>query len=129
MMEEEFATRKDLDSKALLKDTEGWIVLISDLAEFIQHSSITIERMKEFVENGPNLNIFFIISGMQTSIEYGLNPIEKFVKTTIRTGLVAMKNADQGIFKGNYISNEQPLEKFETYFYVDSTRQKIKLPN
>ncbi|RKC46905.1 hypothetical protein AF862_03107 [Listeria monocytogenes] len=85
--------------------------------------------MKEFVENGPNLNIFFIISGMQTSIEYGLNPIEKFVKTTIRTGLVAMKNADQGIFKGNYISNEQPLEKFETYFYVDSTRQKIKLPN
>lgn len=129
MMEEEFATRKDLDSKALLKDTEGWIVLISDLAEFIQHSSITIERMKEFVENGPNLNIFFIISGMQTSIEYGLNPIEKFVKTTIRTGLVAMKNADQGIFKGNYISNEQPLEKFETYFYVDSIRQKIKLPN
>ncbi|WP_414085467.1 FtsK/SpoIIIE domain-containing protein, partial [Listeria seeligeri] len=129
MMEEEFKTRKDLVNRKMLKEIEGWIILITDLAEFIQHSSITIERMKEFIENGPSLNIFFIVSGMQTSIEYGLNPIEKYVKTAIRTGLVAMKNADQGIFKGNYISNEQPLEKFETYFYIDSTRQKIRLPN
>ncbi|MBC1867502.1 hypothetical protein HCA23_14180, partial [Listeria seeligeri] len=121
--------RKDLVNRKMLKDIEGWIILITDLAEFIQHSSITIERMKEFIENGPSLNIFFMVSGMQTSIEYGLNPIEKYVKTAIRTGLVAMKNADQGIFKGNYISNEQPLEKFETYFYIDSTRQKIRLPN
>ncbi len=129
MMEEEFKSRKDLVNGNMLRDSKGWIVLITDLAEFIEHSSITLERMKEFIENGPSLNIYFIVSGMQTSIEYGLNPIEKYVKTTIRTGLVAMKNADQGIFKGNYISNEQPLEKFETYFYIDCTRQKIRLPN
>ncbi|MRX72690.1 type VII secretion protein EssC [Bacillus lacus] len=105
-----------------------WMILIRDLKDFAERSSLLEEELSILFEQGPKVGIHFIICGDASYINTSYEKTAKTIRSLANSGLVSMRLGDQDIFSQPFIRKETYPKEFEVYFARDHQHIKIKLP-
>ncbi|MFB1052165.1 type VII secretion protein EssC [Paraliobacillus sp. JSM ZJ581] len=105
-----------------------WIILIKDLKDFAERSHILEEEVSTLFEQGPLVDVHFIVCGDSSYIATSFEKTAKAVRKLANVGLVSMRLGDQDIFSQPFIRKETYPQAFEAYVARDHQHIKIKVP-
>ncbi|WP_416151677.1 type VII secretion protein EssC [Salipaludibacillus sp. HK11] len=117
-------------SNRLKDDHNGvkWMILIRDLKNFAEKSDLLEEEVSILFEQGPNVDVHFIICGDSSYIASSFEKPAKVVRKLANVGLISMRLGDQDIFNQPFIRKETYPEAFEAYYARDHQHIKLKVP-
>ncbi|WP_042221347.1 type VII secretion protein EssC [Oceanobacillus manasiensis] len=105
-----------------------WIILIRDLKDFAERSLLLEEDVSVLFEQGPKVDVHFIVCGNSGYINTSFEKPAKTVRKLSNVGLVSMRLGDQDIFSQPFIRKETYPQEFEAYYARDHQHIKIKVP-
>lgn len=104
-----------------------WLVMIKDLNNFVELSDLEEDETTIFFEQGPAVNIYFIVCGDADYIATSYERPAKIIRKLSNVGLMAMRLSDQDIFSQPFIRKETYPQPFEAYYVREHQHIKVKV--
>ncbi len=105
-----------------------WMIMIRDLKDFAERSLLLEEDLSVLFEQGPKVDVHFIVCGDSSYISTSFEKPAKVVRKLSNVGLVSMRLGDQDIFSQPFIRKETYPAAYEAYYARDHQHIKIKVP-
>ncbi|ENH96305.1 hypothetical protein J416_11552 [Gracilibacillus halophilus YIM-C55.5] len=105
-----------------------WMILIKDLKDFVEKSLLLEEDVTTLFEQGPTVDVHFIICGDYGYIGTSFEQPAKVARNLANVGLFSMRLGDQDIFSQPFIRKETYPNTYECYYAMDHDHVKIKVP-
>lgn len=105
-----------------------WMIMIRDLKDFAERSLLLEEDLSVLFEQGPKVNVYFIVCGDSSYIGTSYEKTAKVIRNLSNVGLVSMRLSDQDIFSHPFIRKETYPKEYEVYYAKDHQHIKIKVP-
>ncbi|MFI3886555.1 type VII secretion protein EssC [Streptococcus parauberis] len=117
----------ELEQRQGKTDNANWFILIPDFESFVVKTNLKLEQIQALLEIGPKVGLHLVIGSAYTYVGTKVDPINKYVKTTMQQIMLGMRLMDQTFLDKVYNSKEPRLNKDEVYIHDRKTYQKLKL--
>ncbi|HEM3705963.1 TPA: NACHT domain-containing protein, partial [Streptococcus suis] len=117
---------QELESRKQHPKTKHSLILIPDLAEFIEIVSPKLEDFTVLFNEGPRYGLHFVFGSQKSSL-FKTDSVIKLVKENIDTALVVQRLYDQTVLAHKETSREATLAKDEVYLYQNNQYVKTKI--
>ncbi|MBM7541133.1 type VII secretion protein EssC [Amphibacillus cookii] len=103
------------------------IIIIRDLDDFVERCDLDDDEAEVLFEQGPAVNIYYVICGTADYIATSYERTIKLVRKLATIGLISMRLSDQDMFSQPFIRQESYPKPFEAYYVREHEHIKIKV--